>query len=175
VTATPVLHSATLRLVPFSLQHLSDDYVSWLNDEAVTFYSEQRHRNHTIDCCAAYIARTTAAGHSVWAIEVVDKGYSHIGNITASYDRNNAIADIGILIGAQGCQGRGYGATAWGAVLDWLKTDPSLRKITGGCMTSNSAMVRIMQGAGMVPDGVRPQHYLLEGEPVDLVYYAKTT
>ncbi|MDC3350286.1 hypothetical protein OAV78_00550 [bacterium] len=80
------------------MQHLSDDYVSWLNDEAVTFYSEQRHRNHTIDCCAAYIARTTAAGHSLWAIEVVDKGYRHIGNITASYDRNNGLADIGILV-----------------------------------------------------------------------------
>jgi RimJ/RimL family protein N-acetyltransferase len=33
-------------------------------------------------------------------------------------------------------------------------------------------MVRIMEKAGMAPDGRRLAHYLIDGEPVDVVYYA---
>ncbi len=173
--ATPVLASGPLRLVPFAAPHLSAAYVSWLNDHNVMRYSEQRHRDHTVESCAAYVASMVAAGNSLWAIEVPAEGDRHIGNITASYDRNNGLADIGIVVGADGCQGKGYGATAWDAVLDWLKTDTTLRKITGGCLAPNVAMVRIMKGAGMQPDGLRPKHYVVEGKAVDVVYFAVRT
>lgn len=169
---TPVIDCAPLRLVPFADQHLSAAYVGWLNDGITMRYSEQRHRVHTAQSCRAYVASAAAAGNMLWAIEVPQEGNRHIGNISASYDRNNGLADIGIMIGAQGCQGKGFGATAWGAVLAWLETDASLRKITGGCLAPNTAMVRIMQGAGMTPDGTRPQHYVVEGEAVDIVYFA---
>ena len=135
-------------------------------------YSEQRHRDHTAASCAAYVAGVAAAGNMLWAIEVPEEHNRHIGNISVTYDRNNALADIGIVIGADGCQGKGYGTTAWGAVLEWLKTDPALRKITGGCLAPNAAMVRIMKEAGMQLDGTRPRHYIVNGEEVDIVYFA---
>lgn len=169
---TPILEGPPLRLVPFAAHHLSAAYVGWLNDRTVMHYSEQRHRTHTVQSCATYVASMAAAGNHLWAIEVPADGDRHIGNITAGYDRNNMLADIGIVIGADGCQGKGYGVTAWGAVLDWLKTDTTLRKITGGCLAPNAAMVRIMQGVGMQPDGTRPQHYIVDGAAVDVVYFA---
>ena len=175
VMTAPVLNRPPLRLAPFSGHHLSDAYVGWLNDRTVMRYSEQRHRDHTADSCRAYVASVAAAGNMLWAIEVPDEGDRHIGNISVTYDRNNRLADIGILIGAQGCQGKGYGATAWGAVLDWLKTDANLRKITGGCIALNHAMVRIMQRTGMTPDGSRPQHYVVDGDVVDIVYFGVQT
>lgn len=172
MSAAPVLDCHPLRLAPFAAHHLSDAYVGWLNDRTIMRYSEQRHRDHTAASCAAYVAGVAAAGNMLWAIEVPEERNRHIGNISVTYDRNNALADIGIVIGADGCQGKGYGATAWGAVLEWLKTDTSLRKITGGCLAPNAAMVRIMQGAGMIPDGTRQQHYVVDGEAVDIVYFA---
>lgn len=168
----PLLEAAPLRLVPFSDEHLSEDYIGWLNDPDVVRFSEQRHRRHTRKSCEAYIQACARAGNPLWAIEDCSAGNQHIGNISVSFDRANQLADIGILIGAPSGRGKGYGALAWGAVLEWLKTQPKLRKITGGCLAPNAAMVRIMQGAGMRPDGVRPGHFLVEGKPADIVYFA---
>lgn len=175
MSRAPVLDCPPLRLVPFAPHHLSDHYVAWLNDHTIMRFSEQRHFHHTAASCAAYLADVEKARNHLWAIEVPDEGGRHIGNISVTYDRNNGLADIGILIGAHGCRGKGYGATAWSVVLEWLKTRTSLRKITGGCLAPNKAMVRIMRGAGMIPDGTRRQHYVMDGEAVDIVYFAVRT
>ena len=71
--------------------------------------------------------------------------------------------------------GRGYGFGAWCAVLDYLETRPDLRKITGGCLEGNKAMVAIMKKAQMQPDGKRKSHYWVDGAPMDLVYFARYT
>lgn len=167
----PPLENEYLRLVPFGAQHMTLDYVGWLNDPDVVRYSENRHRRHSFESCQAYVADLAAGPSQLWAIEAMDQDGQHIGNITASHDPNNRLADIGILIGARGCQGRGYGRLAWGAVLTYLETRPDLHKITGGCLAANQAMVRIMQRAGMEPDGIRTAHYMVDGQPTDLVYY----
>lgn len=172
IIIAPVLECPPLRLVPFAKHHLSSAYVGWLNDRTIMRYSEQRHRDHTADSCNAYVTSIATAGNILWAIEVPDECARHIGNISVNYDRNNGLADISILIGADGCQGKGYGKIAWGAVLGWLKTDVNLRKITGGCLAPNTAMKRIMQSTGMLSDGTRPKHYILDGDMVDIVYFA---
>ena len=172
----PILARGALRLVPFGERHLTPAYVGWLNDPDTMRYSEQRHRQHSLDSCRAFVAGFSGGPNQLWAIEAMDQDAGqegrHIGNITASHDVHNRIADIGILIGADGCQGKGYGLTAWSLVLEHLAARPDLHKVTGGCLAANTAMVRIMQRAGMKPDGVRPAHYLLDGQPVDIVYYA---
>ena len=158
-------------LEPFSDRYLTEDYVGWLNDPSVMRYSEQRHRHHSLDTCEAFVASFDTSPHQLWAIVRADTD-EHIGNITATHDLNNHLADIGILIGAKGVQGKGYGRDAWRTVLDYLVARPDLFKVTGGCMAANTAMVRIMESCGMVGDGYRPAHYLLDGAPVDLLFYA---
>jgi len=168
----PLLSRMPLQLVPFEDRHLSQDYVGWLNDPAVMRYSEQRHRSHDMDSCRAFVQGFATGANQLWAIEAQDQGGRHIGNITASHDVHNHLADIGILIGADGCQGKGYGLVAWSLVLEYLVARSDLHKVTGGCLAANSAMVRIMERAGMEPDGVRSAHYLIDDQPQDIVYFA---
>lgn len=170
--STPILDRPPLRLVPFGLAHLTKDYIGWLNDPEVMRFSEQRHRQHTKSSSRAYVDGVAAKSDELWAIEILAADNRHIGNVSVNYDRNNGLADIGILIGATSCQGKGYGLVAWSVVLEYLKADQTLRKITGGCLVSNIAMVRIMQRSGMIADGCRPSHYLQENCPVDVVYFA---
>jgi len=167
---TERLKGSDVLLEPFSDRYLTEDYVGWLNDPSVMRYSEQRHRHHSLETCKAFVASFDASPNQLWAIVRADTG-EHIGNITAMHDVNNCLADIGILIGAKGVQGKGYGRDAWRTVLDYLAARPDIFKVTGGCMTANSAMVRIMESCNMVKDGYRTAHYLLDGYPVDLVYY----
>ncbi|MFK7941510.1 MAG: GNAT family N-acetyltransferase [Paracoccaceae bacterium] len=168
----PLLARGPVQLVPFASGHLTDAYVGWLKDASVVRYSEQRHRSHSLESCRAFVDSFADSPNLLWAIEARDPDLRHIGNITVMRDPRYGLADIAILIGAEGCQGKGYGRRAWGLVLDHLRAQPDVRKITGGCMAANQAMVRIMEGAGMVPDGVRRAHYLLEGAPVDIVHFA---
>lgn len=165
------LRGKEVLLEPFSDRYLTEDYVSWLNDPFVMRYSEQRHRHHSLDTCKTFVASFETSPHQLWAIVRANTG-EHIGNITATHDTNNHLADIGILIGAKDVQGKGYGMDAWRTVLNYLAARPDVFKVTGGCMAANTAMVRIMESCGMARDGCRQAHYLLDGAPVDLVFYA---
>ncbi|MFK7993556.1 MAG: GNAT family N-acetyltransferase [Granulosicoccus sp.] len=171
MATSPELIGGTLSLKPFSEHHVSENYVSWLNDKATMAFSEQRHRVHTLDSCRLFYMSFEGGPNQLWAIEISTTG-EHIGNITVSHDINNRLADIGILIGANATRGRGYGRSAWSMVLEYLKTRSDIYKITGGCMKSNLAMARIMESCGMTLDCVRSNHFLLDNSPEDIVFYS---
>ncbi|QXT39387.1 GNAT family N-acetyltransferase [Gymnodinialimonas ceratoperidinii] len=165
----PVLTHGPVRLLPFARRHLSERYVGWLNSAQLMRFSEQRHRRHDIASCRAYVAGFTNSPNLLWAVEDFSSE-AHVGNVAATIDPANGLADIGILIGGGGR--RGYGSAAWRAVLGYLAGRGDIRKITGGCVAGNSAMIAIMEGAGMIPDGRRKAHFLVGGEPMDVVHYA---
>lgn len=172
--STPeIIETARLRLVPFEERHFTARYVAWLNDPAVVRYSEQRHRHHDLEGCRRWVASMRDGGHPLWAIEMRGPPPDHVGNIAAYIDEANKVADVTILIGERMTWGRGIGIEAWQAVCDWLLARARMRKVSGGTMAANRAMVRIMERAGMVPDGARAGHFLLEGHPVDLLHYAR--
>ena len=170
--STTTLETARLRLERFAAGHLSERYVSWLNDPEVVRYSEQRHRQHSMETCRQYVRTMADAGNSLWAIIGVDPAFGHIGNIAAVLDRNNQLCDVAILIGERSAWGHGLGTEAWIAVCNFMLGPMGMRKVTGGTMENNKAMVRIMERADMVPDGRRLAHYLIKDEAVNLVYFA---
>jgi len=55
-----------------------------------------------------------------------------------------------------------------GAVL----AEVGIRKVTGGTARPNRAMVRIMEQSGMELEAARARQELIDGQPVDLLYYS---
>jgi len=161
-----------LRLVPFVDRHLTRRYVEWLNDPEVVRYSEQRHRKHDLASCQAYLETMRLSGAYFYAIEDVCGGRGHVGNVSVAVDRMNGLADISIMIGERATWGEGFGLEAWRAVMRALLENGRFRKVSGGAIAANRAMVAIMKKTGMKPDGRRRAQYLIEGVPVDVVYYA---
>jgi RimJ/RimL family protein N-acetyltransferase len=170
--ASPVVSAERVRLVPFAEQHLTPEYVSWLNDRELLRHSEQRHREHSLESCRAYWLGFSGTPHHFWAIEALDLGGLHVGNLNAYVDPHNALADMGILIGHRQARGRGYGHAAWQAGLAYLLGELRLRKITAGMLAENVGMMHIARTSGMVEDGLRRRHYLLDGRESDVVYWA---
>ncbi len=168
-----VIETSRLRLVPFDERHFTARYVGWLNDPAVVRFNEQRHRRHDLSGCREWVEAMRAGGHPLWAIETNDPALGHVGNIAAYVDPANRVADVTILIGERSAWGHGIGVEAWQAVCDWLLARGRMRKVSGGTMAANRAMVRIMERAGMHPDGIRTGQFLLDGQAVDLVHYAR--
>lgn len=161
-----------LRVVPFTDRHLTEQYVGWLNDPDVVRYSEQRHRRHTLSSCEAFVESFRDSPSYLWAIETAQSPASHIGNLAAYVDSANSVADVTILLGERAAWNKGFGLEAWNAVCQYLLNDVGIRKVTAGTLADNVGMRAIMRRSGMVDDGVRAAHYLLDGRPVDLVYAA---
>jgi RimJ/RimL family protein N-acetyltransferase len=173
VSEPVILETPRLRLTPFADRHLTDRYVSWLNDSEVVRFSEQRHSRHSLESCRAYVESFRGSASQLWAIELRARADLHVGNIAAYVDAPNKLADVTILIGDREVWGGGIGLEAWTAVCDFLIDRAGIRKVTAGTLATNAGMLSIMRRSGMVDDGRRLNHYLVDGQPVDLVYAAR--
>jgi [ribosomal protein S5]-alanine N-acetyltransferase len=161
-----------LRLLPLSEKHLTERYVSWLNDPDCTRYSQQRNRVHTLETCRDYMQSFTSGPHFLWAIETLSENPGHIGNINAYVDPSHSVADVGILIGEKNVAGQGLATEAWLGVCDFLLRNANIRKVTAGTLGNNEPMLRLMRRAGMENDGCRISQVLWNEQPVDIVHAA---
>ena len=153
-------------LAPFTDDHLSREYVSWLNDPEVVKYSEQRHMTHDLGTCQNYVWNMRKNGE-LWAIL---HGSVHIGNISAHIDGPNRLADVSILIGRW--RGKGFGYQALKIACKLLK-DGGIRRITLGTMSRNKPMIAIAQKTGFKIEAVRQKHFLVDKKGVSLVEMGK--
>jgi len=77
------------------------------------------------------------------------------------------------MVGERCRWGQGYGREAWEAILEAVLNEPGLRKVTGGTVRPNRAMISIMEKSGMKRESVRFGQELIDGIPVDILCYAK--
>lgn len=163
-----VLPGEKVTLHAFTEADINADYIGWLNDRELMKYSNQRFRNHSERSCRDYLA--TFAGTRNLFMAIRHQGRL-VGTMTVYRAPLHGTADIGLLVGAGG-QGQGWGRDAWAAMLEYL-LQSGTRKVTGGTLRCNTAMVRIMQGCGMEADGVRAGQELVDGQPQDILYFAR--
>ena len=159
-----------VRLQKFTAENLTNEYISWLNDFDVVRYSNQKFRQHNQATCRDYFNSFENSDHIFVAIYQDTK---FIGTMTAYISQIHQTADLGIMIGNRQYWGKGIGKDAWTTLMQGLFDQCQLRKITGGTLKCNKAMVNIMVGSGMQPDGIRIDQELVDGNPVDLLYFAK--
>ena len=143
--------------------------VRWLNDIDVVKYSEQRHYEHTEDSQRAYISRIVSDKDTIMAIYNDD---SFIGSITAYTDKQNSVANVGIMIGDRRVWGRGFGTEAWDGLCTHLLNN-GIRKIEAGAMATNFGMINIFRKTEMHEEGKLSDHFLVGDELVDLVQWAR--
>lgn len=181
---TPTLSTKRLILKPYYAGMVTDDHVRWLNDPEVVKYSEQRHKRHTLGSIHQYVndIHCTVGSHlwGVYVAAVEDNDPEScnalkptiVGTISVHIDNNNQIANVGILIGEKSQWGKGYGSESWIAVCNWL-FETGIRKIEMGCHYENRAMRNLAETCGMTLEGVRHDHFVVDGKPQHLLLYAK--
>lgn len=159
-----------VRLRKFSVDNITDEYIRWLNDPNVVKYSNQRFRQHNQETCLTYLKSFENSDHIFIAIY---QDLKFIGTMTAYISKIHQTADMGIMIGDRQYWGKGVGKDAWITLMQGLFDQFQLRKITGGTLRCNKAMVNIMISSGMQPDGIRIEQELVDGNPVDILHFAK--
>lgn len=168
----PALKTSRLTLA-FPFVHEGMDvshYVKWLNDPAVMQYSEQRHVIHTISTQYEYLANFPYSKDKYfWEITL---GAKPIGSISVYLDRPNRVANLGVMIGERHHWGHGFASEAWSAASAFL-FETKVRKLEAGCMSSNRAMVSLLEKTGFTLEASIPDHFILNNRPQDKVLYGK--
>ena len=165
-----MISTARLTLKQFDESFLTAKYVSWLNDKTLMQFSEQRHKLHTIDSCQIYWKDQLILGNLFLAI-VRKEDECHLGNITATVDKNKSSADLGILIGEELAIGQGYGKEAWCALMKFLYFEKGIETITGGAMAVNFPMISIFKSCGMMLVKKQCNYFKFNRENQAAVFY----
>lgn len=147
-------------------------HVGWLNDAEVVRFSNQRFIKHDRASCLAYLRGFDGSAHRYWAIRRIDTG-ERIGTLTAYLSPHHGTVDLGLLVGERSAWGQGFGLDAWRTLMQAALAVHCVRKVTGGTLDCNIGMLKIFERAGMQHEAVRRAQELVEGQPRDLVYYAR--
>ena len=166
------LSGKQIYLQPFATTDITPEYISWLNDPRVVRYSNQRFVTHTATLCQRYFESFGGTSNLFISIRTKENDQA-VGTMTAYIAPHHGTADVGIMIGQSALWGRGIGQDAWNALLDWLAGQAGIRKITAGAMSGNVPMIKIMERAGMLHEATRARQELLDGQPQDLLYFAR--
>jgi [ribosomal protein S5]-alanine N-acetyltransferase len=153
-----MIQTARLTIKPRLVDRDVEKEVNWLNDPYVMRYSEQRHRKHTIESQIAYISSFSISNDKL--LYEIRKDGLLIGSISAIIDRNNLVANMGILIGDAHYWDQGFGSEAWIAFSDHLIKDHGVMKLEAGCMEPNFGMIRLAKNSGMKLEGVKYDHFI---------------
>ncbi len=161
----------TLRIVSFEKQHLTSQYVGWLNDPEVVQFSEQRHKKHTIKSCTSYFNQQKRSDNLFLAIEFknLNKTIKHLGNIGVFIDRNNAYGDISILIGEKEFWGKGTAYHSIKGILPYLFEKEKLNLISCGTASCNLGMIKVMEKLGMTPKITFPDRFVINNQTYNLI------
>lgn len=161
-----------VKLTRFTEQDVTNDYIGWLNDPVVTRFSNQRFLSHDRESCRRYLRSFEGTPNIFASVRRLDDD-EPIGTMTAYVAPHHGTADIGILIGDRSVWGQGYGQDAWNTLSSYLATQPGMRKLTCGTLAANRPMIRLAERSGMELEGGRRAQELIDGEAVDILYFAR--
>lgn len=168
-------HFAPLICERVALQSFSEDditieYIGWLNNPEVVKYSNQKFVSHTMESSLEYLHSFSNTGNIYLSIKNNNK---LIGSITAYIQSNHATADMGLMIGDQESWGKGFGLEVWSNLMEHLFASKKIRKVTGGTLATNVGMIKIMEKSGMLLEAIRYKQEVVDGSPVDILYFSK--
>lgn len=148
------LESKRLIYKRVSTAHITDTYVSWINDNEVNKYLETR-GDYTLDLLKTYIEEQHKNETFFWAIHLKDSK-KHIGNIKIDpIHFETKTGDYGILMGDKSTWGKGYAKEATLKILDFAFNDIKLSKIKLGVIEDNVNAFKLYEKIGFKIDEIK--------------------
>ena len=178
----------TFYLRPFVESDITESYLQWFHDQAVTKYTSHGLFGYTKNQALQFLEKSRKNGDIVWAIMAkfifltqdhkesrniinYDKGI-HIGNISLQdihwIDRRAEFAGV---IGEKEYWGKGIGTEAVRLLFAHGFDKLNLNRIWLGTAASNRGMRTIAERLGMSIEGVLRKHLFLNGQYENVMQY----
>ena len=157
-----------LLLKRLTINHVSNNYVSWLNDHEVNKYLETR-GNYTIEMLESFLVEQERKDIYFWAIHLKDT-LEHIGNIKIDpINLNDNSGEYGILMGSKEHWGKGYAKEASEAVIKFCFKNLNLSKITLGVIENNVNAVSLYNKLGFETESLKKKYGYYDGIECNLL------
>jgi len=147
---------------------VSQEYLDWFQDEAVTEYLDSRRlsRESVVD----YI-KTGASQRLHFMYGIFDGSTGcHIGNIKIGpIQWSHLVSDLVCVIGAREFWGKGLAKEAIRLGNRVAFDVYGMRKVSGGIASGNVGSIKAYTGADWVIEAVLKDHHLIDGAPQDRV------
>jgi RimJ/RimL family protein N-acetyltransferase len=172
--ATPLVGNVLI-LRTLAPEDVTTSYLGWLNDPEINRYLEVRFSPpKLIEQLKEFVASTNATDDSLILGIFLRSDQWHIGNIKLGpIDRHHSVADIGLLIGNKGEQGKGYASMAISLLSEYAFRSLHLAKLTAGCYADNQASTRAFLRAGYVIEGRRLSQWQVGDQRQDGILLGK--
>ena len=95
-------------LKTYTVNNITDDYLSWLNDPETVRYSNQRFTQHTRQSSLDYL-QTFVNTENLFIAIYLKKKEIYVGTMNVYISAAHETADIGIMVGDRKCWGTGIG------------------------------------------------------------------
>jgi len=155
-------------------EHVTQEYVSWLNDPEVNQYLECRFTKHTLESSRNFVQSLLDSPENLFLGIRSNLFDRHVGNIKIGpIDENHGTGEMGIVIGDKKAWGKGIASSAVSLMVRIARDLHLLRKIFASYYSSHIASQRLFEKSGFEVEGVRKQHFLLNGIPEDDVVVVK--
>jgi ribosomal-protein-alanine N-acetyltransferase len=134
-------------------EHISIDYVNWINNSEVNMYLETR-GGYTLELLKKYIENQYQKEVYFWAIHI-KRTKKHIGNIKIDpINMDTKSGEYGILIGDKESWGKGYAKEASNTILNFCFNELKLSKVTLGVIENNFSAVQLYKKIGFKIDEI---------------------
>lgn len=157
------------RLEPLQEQHVSDRYVSWLNDTEINRYLEVRFVRQTLETVTKYVQSFYQETEKyMWAVYPRDS-LDFVGTATlSSINRIHGSGGIGFMIGEKAYWGSGASQESLGLIADFAFNHLGLRRLFAETCGPNHGMNFTFKRMGFTMEGkMREAHYLSSDGFVD--------
>ncbi len=156
-------------LDPFREEHISDRYISWLNDPEVNRFLEVRFVHQTYETVLAYVRSFYRDTEKyIWGVYPIGS-QELIGTATLQQiHRYHRSGEVGLMIGEKSYWGKGASVAVIGLIAQFAFETLGLRRLTGGSYAVNHGMNFTFKRLGFTCEGKLRKSYALEsGKYVD--------
>lgn len=155
-----------INLNPISLNDVTEEYLSWLQDPEVMSGIETS--GYTIENLGSYV-RSRINRSDVAFFTIRTKENIHIGNIKLEVqDKKAMVADLGLLLGNKNYWGKGIGYEACKLAIQYGFNELKFHKIYLAVYENNPNAKRLYEKLGFKLEGTLRKHVLVNG-----IYYDK--
>jgi RimJ/RimL family protein N-acetyltransferase len=169
-----VLIGTQYTIIPFLEDHISERYISWLNDPEVNRFLEVRHAHQTYETVLPYV-RSFYSNTEKYMWGLYPNGMNKPIGTATLYKINHHLGwgEIGLVIGEKDYWGKGVSSETIELMLQFAFETLGLRRITGGSYASNRGMNFTFKMLGFTREGTLRQAYLeRSGNYVDAYRWA---
>lgn len=159
-----------IALKKISIDDVTQEYVSWLNDDDVTKGLDTVVKPYSFEMLHKYV-QDIIKTDTTYMFMIVDKesgksiGTAKIHNIS----KKNGTCNLGLMIGDKFYWGKGYGQDAYNTSINYAFTVLNIRKIWELANSDNLASLSMCKKSGFEMEGSLKEQVYSNGKYVDKI------